>query len=67
MGNADPLAPQSLALAEALRARGIEVDALFFPKDHQPPLEHEYQLMLSTEAGRASFERMVGFLRAHTN
>lgn len=67
VGNADPLAPQSLALADALRAQGIEVDALFFPKDHQPALAHEYQLLLSTAAGRASFERMVGFLQAHAD
>jgi acetyl esterase len=30
VGNADPLAQQSAALAEALRAKGVEVDALFF-------------------------------------
>jgi len=29
VGNADPLAPQSVAFAETLRAKGVEVDALF--------------------------------------
>ncbi|HEY6255263.1 MAG TPA: alpha/beta hydrolase [Xanthobacteraceae bacterium] len=65
VGNADPLAPQSVAFAEALRAQGIEVDALFFPKDHNPPLDHEYQLLLSTDAGRLAFDRSVAFLKAH--
>lgn len=65
VGNADPLAPQSVALAGALRARGVEVDALFFPADHKPPLGHEYQLLLGTEDGRLSFDRATAFLKAH--
>ena len=65
VGNADPLAPQSVAFAEALHDKGVEVDALFFPHDHDPPLEHEYQMLLSSEAGRLAFERLVAFLTAH--
>jgi acetyl esterase/lipase len=65
VGNADPLAPQSVAFAEALHVKGVEVDALFFPHNHDPPLEHEYQLLLSTDAGRLAFDRMVAFLTAH--
>lgn len=65
VGNADPRAPQSVALAEALRAQGVEVDALFFPRDHDPPLRHEYQLLLSTDAGQLSLDRAVAFLKAH--
>jgi acetyl esterase len=65
VGNADPLAPQSVALAGALRARRVEVDALFFPHDYDPPLGHEYQLLLSTDAGRLAFDRAVEFLMAH--
>ncbi len=64
-GNADPLAPQSVALADALRAKGIEVDALFFSEDHQPPLDHEYQFLLSTQAGQLALDRSVAFLKAH--
>jgi acetyl esterase/lipase len=66
-GNADPLAPQSMALAAAARAQGIETDTLFFPKDHNPPLPHEYQMLLSTEAGQLAFSRAVAFLKAHSN
>jgi acetyl esterase/lipase len=65
VGNADPLAPQSVAFAEALRAKGVEVDALFFPHDHDLPLEHEYQMLLSTNAGRLAFDHLVAFLTAH--
>lgn len=64
VGNVDPLAPQSLALADALRATGVQVDALFFPDDHRPPLDHEYQLLLSTDAGRLALDRSVAFLAA---
>jgi acetyl esterase len=65
VGNADPLAPQSVAFAEALRAKGVKVDSLFFPNDHRPPLNHEYQLLLGTEAGRLAFERLIAFLKTH--
>jgi acetyl esterase/lipase len=67
VGNVDPLAPQSVALANALRGKGVEVDALFFPANHQPPLDHEYQLLLSTEAGRQALERSVAFLASHAS
>ncbi|MEI9952089.1 MAG: alpha/beta hydrolase [Pseudomonadota bacterium] len=65
VGSADPLAPQSVALAEALRAHGVEVDTLFFPRDHRPALGHEYQLLLATDAGNQALERSVAFLAAH--
>jgi acetyl esterase len=66
VGNADPLAPQSLALAKALREQGVEVDALFFRDNHDPPLAHEYQLLLTTDAGRLALERSVAFLTARS-
>jgi acetyl esterase/lipase len=65
VGNADPLAQHSYVLARALKAKGVEADTLFFPANHQPPLGHEYQMNLSTEAGRLAFERFVAFLSAH--
>lgn len=63
-GNADPLAPQSVLMADALRSRKVSVDALFFPKDYAPPLQHEYQFDVRTEAGRTAFERLNAFLEA---
>jgi len=34
-------------------------------KNHKPPLDHEYQLLLSTDAGRLAFDRSLAFLNAH--
>lgn len=62
-GNADPLEPHSRALAAALEAKGVKVDALFFPKDYTPALPHEYQFNLDNEAGRQAMERSVAFLQ----
>lgn len=61
-GNADPLEPQSRAVAERAGQLGVPVDALFFPKDHVPPLGHEYQFDLTTEAGQEAFARTMAFL-----
>ncbi|MFM9843728.1 MAG: alpha/beta hydrolase [Dongiaceae bacterium] len=61
-GNADPLLPHSLAMSAALTGLGVRVDALFYPADYEPPLPHEYQFNLDTEAGRLALERSVGFL-----
>jgi acetyl esterase/lipase len=65
-GNADPLLPQSLAFAARLEQLGVTVDRLFFPEDHAPPLPHEYQFNLDTDAGRQALERLVAFLHARS-
>jgi acetyl esterase/lipase len=62
VGNADPLAPQSYAFADALVSHGVHVDSLFFPKDYMPALPHEYQFDLDTDAGRLALTRSVQFL-----
>jgi acetyl esterase/lipase len=61
-GNGDPLQGQSLAFADALVAKGVAVERLFFPKDYAPALPHEYQFNLDTEAGRLALERSAAFL-----
>lgn len=63
-GNADPLLPHSQALADALRARGVRVQTLFFADDHVPPLPHEYQFDLDTDAGRQALEASAAFLHS---
>ncbi len=63
VGNDDPLAPQSVALAQALSAKGVEIDTLFFPDDHEPPLGHEYQMFLSLPEAREALDRYVEFLK----
>lgn len=64
VGNADPLAAHSVALADALEARGVPVTRLFFPDDYQPALGHEYQFNLDGEAGQRALRESVAFLRA---
>lgn len=65
VGNADPLRSQSKALQEVAAARGLVVDALFFPEDYTPPLAHEYQFDLDTAAGRLALERTLTFLERY--
>lgn len=62
VGNADPLAPQSVAIAEALRSQDVPVDTLFYPADYRPPLPHEYQFNLDEDAGREALQRLSSFL-----
>lgn len=61
-GNADPLGPQSVALAGILERQGVAVSALFYPQEYQPPLAHEYQFDLDTDAGKLALERSVQWL-----
>lgn len=61
-GNGDPLAPQAVALAEKLKQLGVQVDALFFPADHEPALPHEYQFNLDEPAGQEALKQMLVFL-----
>jgi acetyl esterase/lipase len=61
-GNADPLLSQSRAMAEALKARGVRVDSLFFPSDYEPRLGHEYQFNLDQDAGKLALQKMLDFL-----
>jgi len=63
-GNGDPLTnQQSMPLASKLTALGVSVTALFYPKDHQPSLPHEYQFNLDTVDGQQAFTRTVQFLQ----
>jgi acetyl esterase len=64
VGNADPLAPHSRRLAETAAKLGVAVDSLFFPDDYTPPLQHEYQFDLDSEAGKLALERTLKFLAA---
>jgi acetyl esterase len=66
-GNADPLGPQSKALAEVAKSKGVAVDALFFRDDYNPPLQHEYQFDLDGQAGRLALDRTEAFLNRVLN
>ena len=60
-GNVDPFGPQSHLLAEIAAARGVPIDSPFFADDYSPPLPHEYQFDLGTDAARIALERSVKF------
>lgn len=62
VGNGDPLAPQSVVMAQALRDRGVRVDTLFFPAELDPKLPHEYQFDLDRPEGRQALDRLAAFL-----
>jgi acetyl esterase/lipase len=61
VGNADPLAPQSVALASALRSKRVPVETLFYPPHHQPALGHEYQFDLDLPDARTALYRLTAF------
>lgn len=66
-GNGDGLtATQSIPLAAALRAAGVEVTELFWPADHEPALPHEYQFHLNFPEAREALSATVAFLRERT-
>lgn len=66
VGNADPLLPQSLALARKLSGLGVPVDSLFFKDNYKPALPHEYQFNLDTDAGEMALKRSLEFLKKVT-
>lgn len=63
-GNADPLGPQSVALAAVLKKAGVKIETLFFPADYRPALGHEYQFDLDQRAGQIALARSVAWLKA---
>jgi acetyl esterase len=58
----DPLAVQSIALADKLSRLGVSIETLFYPQEHTPPLEHEYQFNVDLADGRQALARMLTFL-----
>lgn len=62
VGNADGFAPHARTFADKARKLGIPVDSLFFPADHTPPLQHEYQFDLDSAAGKLALSRALAFL-----
>lgn len=65
-GNGDPLLSHSQSLARALAEQRVKTDTLFFPADRTPPLPHEYQFDLDSDAGRLALERVLSFLKSNT-
>lgn len=61
-GNGDFLLPHSEAMARKLSSLQVPVDTLFFPRDLQPALPHEYQFNLGQEPAREALDRVVRFI-----
>lgn len=61
-GSADPLESQSRRMAERLAAAGAKPETLFFAAGQTPPVPHEYQFQLGTDAAQQFLERMLSFL-----
>jgi hypothetical protein len=51
-------------MAGELARHKVNVTPLFFAADHQPPLAHEYQFDLGTDAGRTALDRSVAWLQS---
>lgn len=64
-GNVDPLLAQSTEFAKKLKSLNVPTDTLFYPADHQPQLNHEYQFHLDTPAAQIALEQMVTFVKLH--
>ncbi|MGM0898479.1 MAG: alpha/beta hydrolase [Bacillota bacterium] len=60
-GDADPLEPQSVALADSLRIKGVDVTDVFF-RGTDKNLKHEYQYALDTNDGQETLNKTLEFL-----
>lgn len=65
-GNNDPLLSQSILLSKKLSSINISVDTLFYPKNHNPALGHEYQFTLD-RMGKIALKRSIDFLKKIEN
>jgi acetyl esterase/lipase len=65
-GNVDPLLAQSTEFAKKLDALKVPTSQLFYPADHQPQLNHEYQFDLDTSDGLKALNQMAEFAKQRT-
>ncbi|HUS26259.1 MAG TPA: alpha/beta hydrolase [Nevskiaceae bacterium] len=65
-GNIDPLLPQSTEFAKKLQSLGVSTSTLFYPTNHKPELNHEYQFDLDTDEGQQALKQMIDFLHERT-
>jgi acetyl esterase/lipase len=61
-GNADPLLGHSLSMVATLETLGVPHETLLFEPDHEPPLGHEYQFHVHTDAGQEALAAMQRFV-----
>ncbi|MCM3612092.1 alpha/beta hydrolase [Planococcus sp. MERTA32b] len=63
VGDGDPLAPQSVELANMIRSQGTAVETMFFEGSGKN-LQHEFQYALDTLDGQETLSRTLDFLSA---
>jgi acetyl esterase len=61
-GNADSALGHSLSLVARLEALGVPYETLFFEPDHLPPVGHEFQFHVGTEAGQLALAAIQKFV-----
>jgi acetyl esterase/lipase len=66
-GNIDPLLAQSTELAKKLETLRVPTSTLFYPANHQPELNHEYQFNLDTSDGQQALKQIVDFAKQYTH
>lgn len=65
-GNDDPLTNnQSKPLSVKLHELGVEEWTLFYPQDHNPALDHEYEFELDDAGGQNALRQTLAFLKQH--
>lgn len=64
-GNVDPLLAQSMEFAKKLNKLAVPTSELFYPENHQPQLNHEYQFNLDIPDGKKALAQMVDFLHKY--
>lgn len=66
-GNADPLtANQSQPFAAKLQGLGVPVTTVFYPENHEPALQHEYQFKLEGADAQSALTSTIDFLKSVT-
>ncbi|MBO3083191.1 alpha/beta hydrolase [Cellulomonas fengjieae] len=61
-GSADIALGHSLSLVAELERLGVPHETLFFADDHEPPVGHEFQLLLGTDAGQEALSTIHRFV-----
>lgn len=65
VGDADPLAPQSLELLEVLKKNGVEVGSVLFTGTNAN-LGHDYMMDLDTMPAQRTLSDALDFLKRHS-
>ncbi|WP_456823445.1 alpha/beta hydrolase [Cellulomonas sp. P5_E12] len=63
-GNADPALRHSLSLVARLEELHVPLETLFFDADHVPPVGHEFQFHVTTDAGQEALAAIQEFVEA---